>query len=108
MTSPATQEPTTTRPASEITGIRSGVTRMNQIAAAHDSISNDEGFLGSLNRMEVGADHQQMVRDAQAASKLAAAAWAYAAKTIADHNLPLQEAYTNNPSAANKHANTNE
>lgn len=108
MTSPTQQTPAADRPVSEVTGIRSGVTRMNQIADAHSRIGQSEGFLGSLTRMEVGETHQQKVRDAQAASQLAGAAWAYAAKTIAEHNLPLQEAYSLNPDAANKHANTNE
>ncbi|MFF0378726.1 hypothetical protein [Actinoplanes missouriensis] len=96
------------RPASEITGIRSAVTRMEQIAAQHQTLGSGEGFIGSLSRMEVGDDHQQKVRDAQEASGAAGAAWAEAAAQIAAHNLPLHEAYLNNPNAANKHANTNE
>lgn len=94
--------------ASELTGIRSSVAVMEQIAAVHGRISTDEGFLGSLARMEVGSGDRGRVADAQQASKVAGAAWAHAAKTIAEHNLPLQEAYRNNPDAANKHANTNE
>lgn len=93
---------------SEVTGIRSGVTLMLQIADAHQRISSDEGFLGSLTEMEVGDSDKAKVAAAQEASKAAGAAWALAAKTIADHNLPVQEAYINSPNAANKHANTNE
>lgn len=103
-----TQATNTTTAAPEITGIRSAISRVQQIAAAHAKAGADEGFLGSLNRMQVGDADQQAVRDALEASQTAAMAWAAAAESLTDHNLPLQEAYATSPQAANKHANTNE
>lgn len=92
----------------EVTGIRSAVTRMQAIAAAHQAVASSEGFIGSLNRMEVGAPDQQKVKEAMAKSAIAGQKWAHAATLIAQHNLPVQEAYQANPNAANKAANTNE
>ncbi len=92
----------------EITGIPSLVAYLNQVAGTHTHIGHGEAFLGSLTRMEVGADDRQLVADAQEASRLAAQAWQDAAAQIAAHNLPLREQYSLNPQAANKHANTSE
>lgn len=109
MTTP-TQNPAATQPApaSEALSIKAVATRLREIAAANASAGQNEGFLGSLQRMEVGERDQQRVRDAQEKSKLAGAAWASAATTIAQHNDPLGEAYSVSPDAGNKHANTNE
>jgi hypothetical protein len=95
-------------PATEATGVRSLVARLDQIASQHTQIGGNEGFAGSLQRMEVGAGDQQKVAEAQEASKLAAQAWKTAAETVRRNNLTVQEAYQNSPDAGNKHANTNE
>ncbi len=93
---------------SEITGIPSLVAYLETVAGKHDAIGSGEGFIGSLNRMEVGADDIQLVADAQETSKVAAQAWKVAARQVAVHNLPLREQYSLNPQAGNKAANTNE
>lgn len=95
-------------PAGEATGVRSLVARLEQIAGLHTQIGGNEGFLGSLQRMEVGEGDQQKVTEAQEASKLAAQAWKTAAEAVRRNNLAVQEAYTNSPDAGNKQANTNE
>lgn len=100
--------PTATATASEVTGIRSAVATLEKIAAAHGSVAGNEGFLGSLQRMEAGPDDQQRFLSAQEASRNAEAAWSAAATAIRQHNLPVAEAYNVSPGAANKHANTNE
>lgn len=105
MTTPSTAQQS---PSSEVTGIRSAVAMLEQIAAAHGRIAGSEGFLGSLRLMEVGEEDQQRFLDAQQASRNAEQAWALAAKTVAEHNLPVGEAYSVSPGAANKQANTNE
>ncbi len=93
---------------SEVTGVRSLVKYLTDVAAAHAGHGHGEGFLGSLTGMEVGEPDLQLVRDAQEASQNAAAAWARASASVAANNLPVAEQYSLNPQAANKHANTNE
>lgn len=108
---PVTSPTPTTQPAqaaSEVTGVRTLVARLNSIAGTHAAISGNESFLGSLATMEVGEEDQQLVRDAQEASRNAEQAWMRAAQDVAAHNLPLAEQYSLNPQAGNKHANTNE
>ena len=92
----------------EVTGVVSLVSYLESVAARHAQIGAGEAFLGSLRRMEVGADDRQLVADAQEASQNAAALWKSAAEQVAAHNLPLREQYSLNPSAGNKDANTNE
>ena len=104
MTAPATR----TAPASEITGIRSAITQLDSIAQAHARHAGDEGFLGSLNRMEVGEDDKQKVAAAQEASRNAGQLWKLAADEVRQHNDPVGQAYQTSPGAGNKAANTNE
>ncbi len=106
VTTPATSA--TTAPASEARGVRTLCNRLDEIGHAHAQVGSGEGFLGSLNDMEVGEGDKQKVADAQEASRNAAAAWANAAATVRRNNMPVQEAYATSPDAANKHANTNE
>jgi hypothetical protein len=96
------------QPISEVTSIRAAISVLEQIANAHAAHSGDEGFLGSLVRMEVGADDQAKVRAAQEASRNAGALWAQATATIRAHNDPVGQAYSTSPGAGNKAANTNE
>lgn len=93
---------------SEVTGIRSAVARLEEIAKTHEQIGTGEGFLGSLNRMEVGDEDKQLYRDAQEASRNAGRLWAHAASEVRAHNLPVSQAYSVSPGAGNKQANTNE
>ncbi|WP_433730947.1 hypothetical protein ACQP2Y_21415 [Actinoplanes sp. CA-051413] len=106
--SQTTTAPAPTGPANEVTGIPTLVNYLDGVAERHAQIGNGEAFLGSLKRMEVGADDRQLVADAQEASQLAAALWAAAAQAVKQHNMPLREQYSLNPSAGNKAANTNE
>ncbi len=96
------------RPSEEVTGIRSAVAQLDAIAAAHRSHAGDEGFLGSLNDMQVGEPDKQAFLAAQEASRNAGAAWALAARTVREHNLPVHEAYQQSPGAGNKQSHTNE
>jgi hypothetical protein len=100
--------PSSVPAASEVTGIRSVIAQMEAVAAAHEQIAGNEGFLGSLQRMEVGADDQQRFLAAQEASRNAMAAWQTAVESVRRHNDPVGEAYRQSPGAANKQANTNE
>jgi hypothetical protein len=101
-------QPTSTDTTSEVTGIRSAIAHLDKVAAAHAAHAGDEGFIGSLNRMEVGDDDQGKVRAAQEQSRNAGALWADAAQSVREHNLPVGEAYSVSPGAGNKQANTNE
>lgn len=92
----------------EVTGIRSVIAHLDSVAAAHAAHAGDEGFLGSLSRMEVGGDDQAKVRAAQEASSSAGALWADAAASVRANNMPVNEAYSVSPGAGNKQANTNE
>jgi hypothetical protein len=94
--------------AGEALSIRAVAARLDEIARANAAQGSSEGFLASLENMKVGEGDQQKVAEAQQASKLTGAAWASAARTVAQHNEPLSEAYSVSPDAANKHANTNE
>lgn len=102
------QRGSTAQPADEVTGIRSAVARLDAIAGAHASHAGDEGFIGSLVRMEVGADDQQRTRAAQEQSRNAAQMWADAAASVRANNMPVAEAYSASPGAGNKQAQTNE
>ncbi len=92
----------------EVTGVRSLIAHLNEVADAHAGHGSGEGFLGSLEQMDVGQGDQQMVRDAQEASANAARAWQDAAESVTANNLAVSEQYSLNPDAANKQANTNE
>lgn len=103
-----TQQAASSAPAGEITGVRSAIAFVERVAAEHAAIALNEGFLGSLQRMEVGEDDQQRFLAAQEASRNAGALWADAGQSLRTHNLPLSEAYATTPGAGNKQANTNE
>lgn len=107
VTSPAAPGQATGQ-SNEVTGVASLVGYLGSVAERHAQISAGEAFLGSLARMDVGADDRGLVAEAQEASKVAAEAWKQAADTVARNNLPLREQYSLNPSAGNKDANTNE
>ncbi|HEY6116745.1 MAG TPA: hypothetical protein VI172_12365 [Candidatus Dormibacteraeota bacterium] len=108
MTQTTTAPAAAAQPASEVTGIPTLIARLHGIAGAHGRLGGDEGFLGSLNDMEVGDSDQQLVRDAQEASRTAGLLWADAATSVEANNNPLRQAYAVSPEAGNKHANTNE
>src|ERR1051325_5528450 len=105
MTQTTTAPAAAAQPASEVTGIPTLIARL---AGAHGGLGGDECFLGSLNDMEVGDSDQQLVRDAQEASRTAGLLWADAATSVEANNNPLRQAYAVSPEAGNKHANTNE
>lgn len=92
----------------EVTGVQSLITYLTGVAAAHAGHGQGEGFVGSLKDMEVGADDQQLVLNAQEASRNAARLWADAAASVRANNDPVNGAYSVSPNAGNKHANTNE
>lgn len=105
---PTMATPTSSTTPGEVTGIRSAVAHLEAVAKAHASHAGDEGFIGSLVRMEVGADDQQRTRAAQEQSRNAARLWADAAASVRANNMPVAEAYSASPGAGNKQAQTNE
>jgi hypothetical protein len=99
---------TSTQQSGEVTGIPSAIHYAKEMAAAHVSHGGNEGFLGSLARMEVGDGDVAKVRAAMQASRNAGALWEDAANSIEQNNGGVKQAYAVAPDAANKQANTTE
>lgn len=99
---------TTTSVSGEVTGTRSAVAYARRMAEAHAQHSGNEGYVTSLQNMEVGSGDIALVQQAMEASQIAAAKWAAAAASIEKNNAALREHYANVPDAASKEANIRE
>jgi len=102
MTQPATQSN------DEITSVRGLIAYLEGVANQNRQVAGNEGFAGSLNTMEVGQSDVDLVQQAMAQSQAAGDWWQMTADGVRQNNMPVAEAYSASPNAANKHANTNE
>lgn len=92
----------------EVTGTRSAAYYAQEVAKAHAQHAANEGYLGSLARMDVGDGDIGLVRAAMQKSMEAGEAWKAAGDSIEKNNAGVREQYSLAPDAANKTANINE
>lgn len=96
--------PAPTRASGEVTGIRSAVHYLTEMAKAHAQHADNEALVASLDRMKVGAGDIAKVQAAMDASAQAAELYATAGDMLARNNAAVAEAYGSHGDAADKQA----
>lgn len=94
---------------SEITGLSTAIAFAEAAAGAHSSFATGgtEGYVGALERANVGADCVGLAKEAQEASSIAAEKWQAHAESLSEQ-LNVREAYQSNPDAGDKDFVVNE